>query len=201
MKPMWSNLFGGPAGGPVPHLLFVAILYLCFVNQTNMTLEFALASYLASFVITLPFLAIKFYSLSRDFEATEVESGPAMTASALLTLALPIMLTQSSGIFLSQADVWLAGAWVVPGTVAIYCSAQRMLGLLTIPLQIAGTAIVPFVPELVSKGKTSELQETVRLASFVSGIPALVVSGLLLFFHVRFWKLRLEVTTPRELPF
>jgi O-antigen/teichoic acid export membrane protein len=91
------------------------------------------------------------------------------------------MLTQACGLALSQADVWIAGAMAAPAAVATYAAAQRMLALLTVPLQIAGTAIVNLVPELAGKDK-SKLQSMVSLASVVGAVPGVVLAVVFLLF-------------------
>ncbi len=189
----WSNLFGGPAGGPVPHLMFlIALIFVwSFVQAT--TLTSVLWIYLACFVITLPALAIKLYSLTTaagstaeldSFASSETSqaSKAKFSTQSIWLLAIPLMLTQTFGVTLSQADVWLAGALILPASVAIYCAAQRMLGVLTIPLQITGTAIISLVPELIAKKKIKQLQEMVGLATFVSGIPGILIGTVLFLF-------------------
>jgi len=102
-------------------------------------------------------------------------------ADGLLVLGLPLMLTQACGLALSQADIWIAGALATPATVAIYAAAQRMMALLTIPLQIAGTAIVNLVPELSAKNK-AKLQSIVSLAATVGGLPGVALALIFLAF-------------------
>ena len=189
----WSNLFGGPAGGPVPHLMFlIALIGAWFAVETT-TLTVVLSLYLGCFAITLPPLARKLYSLRLDLDpATELNPPKPNQAStspktkfspqSIWLLAIPLMLTQTFGLTLSQADIWLAGALVVPASIAIYCAAQRMLGFLTIPLQISGTAIISFVPELIAKNRIKQLQEIVGLATFVSGVPGLLIGTALFLF-------------------
>lgn len=189
----WSNLFGGPAGGPVPHLIFLIALIAVWFSLETTSLTVVLSVYLACFAITLPPLARKLYSLKMDLDsAPELSSLPMnyasespkqkFSAQSIWLLAIPLMLTQTFGLTLSQADIWLAGALVVPASIAIYCAAQRMLGFLTIPLQISGTAIISFVPELIAKKKIKQLQEVVGLATFVSGIPGLLIGTVLFLF-------------------
>jgi O-antigen/teichoic acid export membrane protein len=136
---------------------------------------------------------VKLYSLRADVDATSelhcqlnnqnAESAKTkFSAQSVWLLAIPLMLTQTFGVTLSQADVWLAGALILPASVAIYCAAQRMLGVLTIPLQITGTAIISFVPELIAKKKIKQLQQMVGLATFVSGIPGLLIGTVLFLF-------------------
>ena len=178
----WSNLFGSAAGGPLPHLLFFILLCVACTGQSTLTLANALFSYLASFSLTLPFLFIKFCTLPGKPAPTEVKVKRAISKSDVASLAIPMMLTQSFGLFLSQADIWLAGALVTPGAIAVYFSAQRILGFLTIPLQISGTAITPFVSEMATREKKSKLQEMITLASFLSSLPALLIGAILLAF-------------------
>jgi len=111
-----------------------------------------------------------------------LKSKPKFSNKAIWVLAIPLMLTQSFGLTLSQADIWLAGALVLPASIAVYCAAQRMLAFLTIPLQISGTAILSFIPELISKRKSKQLQEMIGLATFASGVPAILIGCVLLLF-------------------
>lgn len=189
----WSNLFGGPAGGPVPHLIFLIALIVVWSALEATTLTVVLSIYLACFTITLPPLVMKLYSLTIESGSeTELDSvlmnqasdspKPKFSARSIWLLAIPLMLTQTFGLTLSQADIWLAGALVVPASIAIYCAAQRMLGFLTIPLQISGTAILSFVPELIAKNKIKQLQEMVGLATFVAGIPGILIGTVLFLF-------------------
>jgi O-antigen/teichoic acid export membrane protein len=190
----WSNLFGGAAGGPAPHLMFLIALIAVWSTQETTSLTIVLAVYLACFAITLPPLALKLCSLCMigvdspsKLKSVPVSDDlgtpkPKFSVQTIWLLAIPMMLTQSFGVTLSQADVWLAGALVLPTSVAIYCSAQRMLAALTVPLQISGTAIVSFVPELVAKNKIKQLQEMVGLATFVSGVPGILIGTALLLF-------------------
>ena len=185
----WSNFFGGPAGGPIPHLLFTVVLLVIWQSGIQLTLPLVLTSYLACYVLLLAPLTIRFWALScieRTGDLSVIDDSsptqPVRSLRSIWILALPLMLTQSFGLTLSQADVWLAGALVLPATLAIYCAAQRMLGFLTIPLQISNTAIISLVPELVSRKRTAELQKVVGLATFVSSVPALMIGTVLLIF-------------------
>lgn len=183
----WSNLYGGPAGGPIPHLMFLVILTTQFLMYGETTLVPVLTIYLGCLVVSLPPLLFKLYSLQKHedevAEDDNVEStGWGFSLKSVWVLAIPIMLTQSFGLAISQADVWLAGALILPASLAIYCSAQRLLGFLTIPLQISNTAILSFIPELISQNRTNELQQMVGLATFISALPGLCIGAFMLAF-------------------
>lgn len=179
----WSNLFGGSPGGPLPHLLFlIAVVSFGVTNLSEV-----LGVYFVCFLITLPPLCFKLYSLNlpEDRRKSKTTTGPASSPVSppnVWGFAVPIMLTQAFGLTITQADIWLAGGMLLPASIAIYFAAQKMLAFLTIPLQISGTAMVSFVPELISRDGKKELQELVGLATFVSGIPTLLIAAVLIFF-------------------
>lgn len=198
----WSNLMGGPAGGPATHMLFLLAISGSWFYTGSNSLATTLIVYLVCYAVTLPLLVLKIYSLAHSglgditrgsarvsqpdaaMPPADGHVGAAMPFSmkAVWALAIPLMLTQTFGLTLSQADVWLAGAMVLPASVAVYCAAQRMLGFLTIPLQISGTAIVSFIPQLIAKKNYSKLQEMIGLATFASGIPGLAIGIILILF-------------------
>jgi O-antigen/teichoic acid export membrane protein len=210
----WSNLLGGPSGGPATHMLFLVAITGWWIGVGSNSLTSTLTIYFACYAFTMPLLVAKIYSLASteaircsqlqldqsESEFTKIKSStgairapqarspdklPAaapFSLKATWALAIPMMLTQSFGLTLSQADVWLAGALVIPASVAIYCAAQRMLGFLTIPLQISGTAIVAFIPDLIAKRKYSKLQEMIGLATLVSGVPGILIGTVLMLF-------------------
>ena len=192
---VWANLFGGIAGGPLPHLVFLGTL-LAARAGAEVGLDLVLVLYAVSYAIALPFLFRKVFALARGVEggdlSTRCESSGSTTGTRdetrtfrsngdLLTLGIPLMLTQVCGLAMSQADIWIAGAMAAPAVIAGYAAAQRLLGLLTIPLQVAGTAIINFVPEYSREGR-DRLQRMVGLASLAGGIPGTLLTVCFLLF-------------------
>ncbi len=179
----WSNMFGGPAGGPAPHLLFLLALLVQAAIGISMTLQDVLLIYLSCFVITLPILVIRVRAMKEDYRfELDRKSTARWSWQGAWAIAVPLMLTQTFGVALSQADLWIAGAVAVPSVLAIYCAAQRLLAFLTIPLQISSTAVLPLVPELVSSGKHQQLQKVIGLSTFISALPAITIGAVLLLF-------------------
>ena len=126
----WSNLFGGPAGGPIPHLIFLCALIGFWQTTSIMSLAFVLCIYLVCLLVSLPPLVWKLYSLRNQTvrsafvrttgsttdlrESTAPPKQSAFTAKSIWVLAIPLMLTQTFGLTLSQADIWMAGVLVLP---------------------------------------------------------------------------------------
>ena len=180
---IWSNLFGSPAGGPIPHLLFVAML-LVFPQPS---LLLVLCLYLSAFVVTCPLLAWKVRQLAssqtpKPATAQECNAQTHSDAALLMSVGVPLMFTQTCGLAMSQADIWIAGCLAAPAAIAIYAAAQRMLALLTISLQIASTAIINFVPELAKSNNKQKLQQMVGLAANVGGLPGFALALVFLIF-------------------
>ena len=178
---LWSNLYGSPAGGPVPHLLF-ALMLAIGMRIGDVTLGTALIMYLSAFALTLPPLMgfVRRLPSRMSEQSNEISATPQIRYSAILALSMPLMLTQVCGLAMSQADIWLAGALVTPSELAMYGSAARMMAFLTMPLQIAGTTIVSFLPDLIARNDRKSLQEIVGLASTIAGLPGIFLIGFFL---------------------
>ena len=176
---VWSNLFGGISGGPLPHLI-VLVLICGLWSFDRLTLGSFLLVYALVVSITLWPLYKKSISLVANLDAVNFQQADSsqLPSASVVALAIPLMFTQVFGLALSQADIWIAGALVAPAVLGIYAAAQRMLAFLTVPLQISNTAMVSFIPELHSRGETEKLQRMISLAATISSVPALVIGGL-----------------------
>lgn len=177
----WSNLFGGPAGGPVPHLIFLLLVGVQ-ASTNGCDLKLALQLYLIAFGVTFPLLFLKTVAIARaeDGSGFSMDAGTGTDCRALLVLSIPLMLTQVGALAMSQADIWLAGGFAEPQEIAVYGAAQRLLAFLSIPLQIAATAIVSYIPQMHAKRDFVGLQKLVSLASTVAGLPGLLLGVLFL---------------------
>jgi len=98
----WSNLFGGPAGGPVPHLIFLIALIVVWSALEATTLTVVLSIYLACFTITLPPLVMKLYSLTIE-SGSETESSFGFAETKVLG-AVDLAVGDSADAY---PDIWL----------------------------------------------------------------------------------------------
>jgi O-antigen/teichoic acid export membrane protein len=100
----------------------------------------------------------------------------------IMHVAWPLMVTKLTIFVLTQADLWILGAFLPPERVAIYGAAARAVFLVIMPLLIVQYVLPPLVAEMYSQGRERELERTLRATATLAGIPAfLVVAAFLLF--------------------
>jgi O-antigen/teichoic acid export membrane protein len=93
----------------------------------------------------------------------------------LIRISLPLLVA-SLAIFVStQADLWIIGAFLSPEDVAVYGAAVRLVQLVAVPLMIINAILPPFVSELYGQGKTTQLENVIRVSATIAGAPAVVV--------------------------
>jgi O-antigen/teichoic acid export membrane protein len=99
-----------------------------------------------------------------------------ISAKDTLRDAFPIlMISLTSFILLSSADLWILGAFRSQAEVAVYGAASRLVALIAMPLLITNLVLPPIIAEMYAEGKTAKLERTLRSFSTVSGIPALLL--------------------------
>jgi O-antigen/teichoic acid export membrane protein len=100
----------------------------------------------------------------------------------IVFVAWPLMVTKLTIFVLTQADLWIVGAFRPPEEVAIYGAAARAVFLVMTPLIIVNYVLPPLVAEMYAQGRERELERTLRATATLAGIPAfLVLVAFLLF--------------------
>lgn len=100
----------------------------------------------------------------------------------ILAPAWPMFLTTTFLLVVSQADLWILGIFRSHDEVAIYGAAARLVLLLSTPLVIVNAVIQPLIVEMYLHKRIQSLENTLRTASTIAGIPALFfLSGFVLF--------------------
>jgi O-antigen/teichoic acid export membrane protein len=92
-----------------------------------------------------------------------------------LRAAWPFLVTSLSVLALTQADIWILGAFRPQEDVAIYGAAARMVILLPMPLMIVHLVVMPLVAEMYAQGRRTELERTLRSMATLGSIPASLV--------------------------
>jgi O-antigen/teichoic acid export membrane protein len=109
-----------------------------------------------------------------------IEGGNARLGN-VLRVAWPMLVTNLTLFAVTQADLWIVGAFRPQTEVAIYGAAVKLVILVAMPLQIANAVVPPLIAEMYAQGKRRELERTLRLVATVAGIPAfLALVGFLL---------------------
>jgi O-antigen/teichoic acid export membrane protein len=98
---------------------------------------------------------------------------------ALLSAALPILLSGVVGMAYHRVDLWTVGALYPAEQVAIYGAAKRLIVLITLPIVILSLVVPPVVAELHASRDLARLQRALRGSATLAGLPAIAMLLLL----------------------
>jgi O-antigen/teichoic acid export membrane protein len=173
-----ATLFGGLAtGGKSAGLIMRVMLLACLVviwatsGQTDLrtVMLVSVGSGAASSLLAALFLRKRISSL----DARGIENP--VSAKETLRDAFPILLISlTSFILLSAADLWILGYFGSKEDVAVYGVASRLVAFISMPLLLTNLVLPPIIAEMYAQGRTSQLERTLRSFSTLSGVPSLL---------------------------
>jgi O-antigen/teichoic acid export membrane protein len=174
-----ATLFGGLAtGGRSAGLIMRIMLLACLVllwltiehTDVRTVMLASLGSGAASALLAAVFLHKRISSLG-----TQGTENP-ISARDELRDAFPILIISlTSFILLSAADLWILGIFRSEAEVGLYGAAARLVALIAMPLLLTNLVLPPIIAEMYAQGRTAELEGTLRSFSTLSGLPSLLV--------------------------
>jgi O-antigen/teichoic acid export membrane protein len=162
-------------GDAMRSVLMALSLLAIYLTVRHTTLRVAVGVSLGASAITMV-LAIFF--LWRKTGAIRVRVRPVATA-AVIAIALPLTLTDLTGMIVTSGDNFIVGVFRSPTDVGIYGAASRLATLLSLPLFVMNGVVAPMIAELWTKRKKRELEVVLRGATTLATLPSL--AGLLVF--------------------
>jgi O-antigen/teichoic acid export membrane protein len=100
----------------------------------------------------------------------------------IMRVAWPLTVTNLTLFALTEAPLWILGAFRTPEEVAVYGAASRAVVLVAMPLTVANSVLPPLIAEMYPQGRKRELERTLRTVATVAGIPAfLALAAFILF--------------------
>jgi O-antigen/teichoic acid export membrane protein len=137
--------------------------------QTTLTAAFLLAVSSASVNVILGG-----WILHRKVERLPRRGGEGhvLGVGEIVRVALPLSVTNLTVLGLTQADLWILGAFRPAEEVAIYGAAARAVVLVAMPLLVINTVLAPTIAEMYAQGRKRELERVLRATATVAGIPA-----------------------------
>lgn len=108
--------------------------------------------------------------------------GSVLNTGGIMRVALPLAVTSMTIFVMTQADLWILGAFRPPEEVAIYGAAARAVVLIAMPLLILNGVLPPLIAEMYAQGRKRQLERTLRATAAVAGIPAFFVLTAFIFF-------------------
>ena len=164
-----STIFGGLASGG----LLTAALGLLWLLRGQATLTTALLLGVGSTFVSL-ILGGWLLNRSAAHLPAQGAEGYMVGFRAIMQVAGPLAVTNLTLFVLTQAPLWILGAFRPPEDVAIYGAAARAVVLVAMPLSVVNGVVPPLIAEMYPQGKRRELERMLRITATVAGIPAFV---------------------------
>ncbi len=104
-----------------------------------------------------------------------------ITVREILTHSAPLFVTNIANQALSSYALWLVGAYLLAGDVALFGAAWRLVALVALPLTLVNMTVQPVIAELHSQGEKQRLQNALRGMATLAGVPAAVILAVYIF--------------------
>jgi O-antigen/teichoic acid export membrane protein len=164
---------GGKSAGLIMRGLLLGGLLLLWTTSGHTDLRtvmiISVGSGAASALLSVLFLRKKVSPLGTQGEEDQVSAGEELRD------AFPILIISlTSFVLLSAADLWILGYFGTKDQVALYGAASRLVTLIAMPLLMTNLVLPPIIAEMYAQGRTGQLERTLRSFSTLSGIPSLL---------------------------
>jgi O-antigen/teichoic acid export membrane protein len=165
---------GGKSGGLMVRVVLLACLLLLWSTSGETDLRTVMLVSIGSGAVSalLAILLLHRKVSSLDAQGAENPIG----AGEALRDAFPILIISlTSFILLSSADLWILGAFRPQEEVAVYGATSRLVAFIAMPLLITNLVLPPVIAEMYAQGRTGDLQRTLRSFSTLCGVPSLLL--------------------------
>jgi len=171
---------GGKSAGLVMRVMLLACLLLLLVTSEHADLRTVMLASIGSGAASAVLAALFLYK--RVSTLGKQGADDPISAKDELRDAFPILLISlTSFVLLSAADLWILGAFGSTGEVAVYGAASRLVTLIAMPLLLTNLVLPPIIAEMYAQGRTGELERTLRGFSTLSGVPSLLFLVVFMF--------------------
>jgi O-antigen/teichoic acid export membrane protein len=165
---------GGKSGGLIMRVMLLACLVLMWSTSGQIDLRTVMLVSIGSGAASALLAALVLHRRVSSLDTRGAENP--ISAKDTLRDAFPILIISlTSLILLSSADLWILGAFRSQEEVAVYGAAARLVALITMPLLMTNLVLPPIIAEMYAEGRTARLERTLRSFSTMSGIPSLLL--------------------------
>jgi O-antigen/teichoic acid export membrane protein len=175
-----ATLFGGLATGGKSAGLIMRVMLLASLALLGLmsgwdadlrtVMLASIGSGAASSLLAALFLHNRISSLGTQGMENPISAGDELRD------AFPILIISlTSFILLSAADLWILAIFRSDAEVAVYGAAARLVAFIAMPLLLTNLVLPPIIAEMYAQGRTAELEGTLRSFSTLSGVPSLLV--------------------------
>lgn len=166
-----ATLFGGLSSA----LMLLFCVAPLFATQRPIGLGLLLS--LCAGASTASLLMALFHALAGR---SAVRFAVAMPTAGILKVSLPLMLMSLATLVTTQADLWVAGAFLNKADVAAYGVAARLVQLVLMPLLVLNAVLGPLVAQMHAQGAGAKLERVLGATAAVGTLPGLVMLGVFL---------------------
>jgi len=158
--------------GLATSLIFAVCLGFLFISagQASLTVVVMLAASSAALSVVAGSLLLR-----RKVGALPPGEEGRLGLSEVWGVAWPSLITNLTLFAVTQADLWIMGAFRPQDEVAVYGAAARMVILVATPLMIVNSVVPPLIAQMYAQGRRGELECALRTVATLVGFPALAV--------------------------
>ena len=165
---------GGKSGGLIMRVMLLAYLVLLWSTSGETDLRTVMLASIGSGAASALLAVLLLYRRVASLDEQGAENP--ISAKDTLRDAFPtLIISLTSFVLLTTSDLWILGAFRSEGEVAVYGAAARLVALIGMPLLIANLVLPPIIAEMYARGKTTELERTLRSYSTMCGVPSLLL--------------------------
>ena len=176
----------GVATGAATVALLTASLFLLWLVNGQATLAtvvlLAICSGAVNTLVAGWLLHRKVTRLPRQAPDGGREADPKKVLREVVSISLPLLVIALVMMIRTTGDIWTLGAFLPQRELALYGAANRLVGMVTMPLAIVTAIAPPLIAEMYSQGRREDLEHALRGMATLTGIPAWLASMGCIFF-------------------
>ena len=176
----------GVATGAATVALLTASLFLLWLVNGQATLAtvvlLAICSGAVNTLVAGWLLHRKVTRLPRQAPDEGREADPKKVLREVVSISLPLLVIALVMMIRTTGDIWTLGAFLPQRELALYGAANRLVGMVTMPLAIVTAIAPPLIAEMYSQGRREDLEYALRGMATLTGIPAWLASMGCIFF-------------------
>jgi O-antigen/teichoic acid export membrane protein len=157
-------------GDPLRSVLLAIGFVVLKLTVDSTSVRTAVVVSLGASLVTCLLAAIFLWPKTRSLRVRARRVAPAM----VLGIAIPLTLTDLTGMIVAQGDVWVVGAFRPLADVGVYGAASRLVIMMSLPLFVMNGVVAPMITELWTKGRTKALETMLRGATSLATIPSVL---------------------------
>jgi O-antigen/teichoic acid export membrane protein len=157
-------------GDPMRSVLLAVGFVVLKVTVDSTSLRTAVIVSLAASLVTCLLAGAALGPKIRALHARTRRVAPAL----VLAIAIPLTLSDLTGMIVAQGDVWVVGAFRSSTDVGLYGAASRLVIMMSLPLFVMNGVVSPMIAELWAQGRTRALETMLRGATTLATIPSLL---------------------------